>query len=228
MKSADDSQLPTDLGSHLTEQLARPDRIPRSTIGPTLSYGRHRGPSPTTARIAAVAIALFQDARGDWTIPLTLRPTTLSHHGGQISLPGGQIEPGEDALAAARREFHEELGVAPVVRHVCGELPTQYVYASDNSVHPVVMIIDTPAQNWQPDPVEVAEVIPMRLSTLTDPAARREVIKARTVRSASGEVGKLRFRATGFQTGNHHVWGATAMILDQLAQLLLQRYRLSA
>lgn len=219
---------PVDPGQHLTDRLAQPQRIPRSTIGPTLSYGRHRGPSPTTARVAAVAIALYQNAHGDWTIPLTLRPTTLSHHGGQISLPGGRIEPGEDALAAAVREFHEELGVAPVVRLVCGELPTQYVYASDNCVHPVVMIIDRPAQNWQPDPVEVAEVVSLPLSTLTDPDARREVIQARAVRSASGEVGKLRFRATGFQIGQHHVWGATAMILDQLAQLLLQRHRLSA
>lgn len=217
-----------DLGALLSDRLTTSDRIPPSTIGPTLAYGRHRGPVPATARVAAVAIALYQSEAGQWTIPLTLRPKTLSHHGGQICLPGGRIEPGEDALAAAVREFHEELGVAPVVRQVCGELPTQYVYASDNRVHPVVMIIDRPAQNWQPDPVEVAEVVPIALATLVDPAARREVIQARTVRSSAGEVGKLSFRATGFQTGNHHVWGATAMILDQLAQLLLHTNRLSA
>ncbi len=183
---------------------------------------------PSRARVAAVAIAIYQDDQGQWTIPLTLRPTTLSHHGGQICLPGGRIEPGEDAFAAAVREFHEELGVAPVVRQVCGELPTVYVYASDNRVHPVVMIIDRPVQKWQPDPVEVAEVVPMRLSVLTDPNTRREVVQARIVRGAAGEVGKLRFRASGFQAGNHHVWGATAMILDQLAQLLLDRRLLSA
>jgi 8-oxo-dGTP pyrophosphatase MutT (NUDIX family) len=221
-------KVPPQLGEYLSRALADPDVIPRSTIGPTLSYGRHRGPSPTTARIAAVAIALYRDDRDRWTIPLTLRPTTLSHHGGQISLPGGQVEPGEDALAAAVREFHEELGVRPVVRQVCGELPIQYVYASDNRVHPVVMIIDRPTQNWQPDPAEVAEVVPMPVSVLTDPSARREVIKARVVRSGGGEVGELSFRASGFQLPNHHVWGATAMILDQLAQLLLREDCLSA
>ena len=60
-------------------------------MSPQLSYGRHAGPAPCTARAAAVLLMLFR-RRGRWHLPLTERPKTLPHHGGQISLPGGAIE----------------------------------------------------------------------------------------------------------------------------------------
>ena len=121
-------------------------------LAPELAYGRHRGPIRTGAKQAAVMIGLYgcptkklttDDARR-WRFPLTLRPTTMVHHAGQISLPGGRMEPGEDIFQTALREYHEELGVEPVVRRWLGRLSTQFVYASDHVVTPVV------AGCWKP------------------------------------------------------------------------------
>lgn len=204
----------------LSRQLAANLALPRSRGAPSLSYGRHRGPAPSSARVAAVAVTLFQDAGGEWIIPLTLRPRSLQHHGGQICLPGGRVEAGEDVFSAAMREFEEELGVPPQVVRRCGELSSLYVYASHNLVHPVVAVIDRPATPWQPDPIEVEQVIPVPLGALLEDTHRAELVRRRSVRRGGQLVGKMTFRATAIQYDGQFIWGATALILEQLAQIL--------
>jgi 8-oxo-dGTP pyrophosphatase MutT (NUDIX family) len=208
------------LAQRLQHRLSNSRRLPRPTVSPELSYGRHRGPAKLSSRIAAVSVALYQDAAGDWIIPLTLRPTALQHHGGQVCLPGGQVEPDEDVYTASLREFEEELGIQPEVTRYCGELSTQYVYSSDNLVHPVVVAIATPNEPWRPEPTEVEKVISLPLSVLLDDSYRIELVKQRAIRSADGEVGRLTFRTKAFRHEDHQIWGATALILDQLAQIL--------
>lgn len=206
----------------LQQLLSHPESLPRPTVPPELSYGRHRGPANLDSRIAAVVIALYADAEGEWTIPLTLRPSSLQHHGGQICLPGGQVELEENILQAGLREFEEELGVRPELICCCGELSTQYVYASDNLVHPLVVLIQPPTQPWKPDPLEVEKVIPLHLSVLLNASSRTRLVKQRSVRMAGQEVGRLSFRAPAIEHGEHVIWGATALILDQLARILQQ------
>ncbi len=189
-------------------------------MAPTLAYGRHRGPVAPGARIAAVAVALYQDPRGQWTIPLTLRPTRLKHHGGQVCLPGGRVERGEQIRDASVREFEEELGLAAEITADCGELSTQYVYASNNLVHPVLFMIKRPNRPWCPDPTEVAEVIEMPLSVLSDPQQRVAVTRSRKVRRSGRVVGELTLRTTAVRYRGHDIWGATALILEELAQIL--------
>ena len=105
-------------------------------MSPELSYGRHAGPAPHTARHAAVVLLLFR-RDGRWHLPLTERPDTLAHHAGQISLPGGAVDAGESSTEAALRELDEELGFnAPV--EVLGQLADCYVFASDFLVTPWV------------------------------------------------------------------------------------------
>lgn len=217
--------------------------LPRPRLVPELSYGRHRGPARPQSRIAAVAVTLYHCPKQGWVIPLTLRPLSLQHHAGQICLPGGRVEAGETMFEAAFREFREELGIEPKVTTFCGQLSPQYVYASDNLVHPVVAVIEQPGP-WNPDPVEVAQVITLPLGQLEkmvpepssqnadgsfsrkvrkSPDAKRcgsEVIKQRAVMADSGEVDQLRFRAPSFSHQDHQIWGATALILDQLARVL--------
>jgi 8-oxo-dGTP pyrophosphatase MutT (NUDIX family) len=187
---------------------------------PTLAYGRHRGPAAPSARFAAVAVALYQDPQGEWMIPLTLRPTRLKHHGGQVCLPGGRVERGEQIRDAAVREYEEEMGLAAEITHDCGELSTQYVYASNNLVHPVVFMINRPSVPWRPDPVEVAEVIPIPLSVLSDPRQRVAITRSRSVRRDGRVVGNLSFRTAAVRYRGHDIWGATALILEELAQIL--------
>ena len=219
-RSSTASMSPQQLAEFLSDRLRDSSRLPQPRMLPQLAYGRHRGPVPLGTRLAAVAVALYHDPRMGWTVPLTLRPRTLQHHAGQICLPGGQIEPDEDPLTAAIREFEEELGIRPIVHSHCGELSTQYVYASKNLVHPVVVVVETPDRTWSPDPVEVQQVITLPLSILEDARHRREIVRRRAVRVAGREVDQLVFRAAAIELDNQLVWGATALILDQLAQIL--------
>ena len=217
--------------------------LPRPRLVPELSYGRHRGPARPQSRIAAVAVTLYHCPTQGWVIPLTLRPLNLQHHAGQICLPGGRVEAGETMFEAAFREFREELGVDAKVTTFCGQLSPQYVYASDNLVHPVVALIEHPGP-WNPDPVEVAQVITLPLTQLEtmvpEPSSQNtdgvfdrkvskyrdakcrgsQVIKQRGVMADTGEVDQLRFRAPALTHQDHQIWGATALILDQLARVL--------
>ena len=224
--------------------------LPRPKLVPELSYGRHRGPARPQSRIAAVAVTLYCCPAQGWVIPLTLRPQSLQHHAGQVCFPGGRVEAGETMSEAAFREFREELGVEANITTHCGLLSPQYVYASDNLVHPVVAIIEHP-EPWNPDPVEVAEVITLPLERLSQVMAGGQakhlqarqnsdgkedfksaesndrpddsphyVIKQRGVVADTGEIDQLRFRAPAVTHQGHQIWGATALILDQLAQVL--------
>jgi 8-oxo-dGTP pyrophosphatase MutT (NUDIX family) len=215
-----ESMSAQELADLLSRRLRDPASLPRPRMAPQLSYGRHRGPVPSQPRRAAVAVTLYRDPQAGWMLPLTLRPHHLQHHGGQICLPGGQIEAEETAYQAAIREFEEELGITPQVEHHCGALSTQYVYGSRNLVLPVVVIIAAPSHPWSPDPAEVHEVIPLPVRVLNEPERRFRMVRRREVRSGGNPIDGLEFHAAAFRHGEHAIWGATALILDQLARIL--------
>jgi 8-oxo-dGTP pyrophosphatase MutT (NUDIX family) len=178
-------------------------------MSPELSYGRHAGPAPHTARRAAVVLLLFQ-RNGKWRLPLTERPLTLAHHAGQISLPGGAIDDGESSLSAAVRELNEELGFeAP--HQVLGQLADCYVFASDFLVTPWVIATFEPVTDWRPHTREVQSVIEMPLDVLLDEKA----IGRLTI-----ERGPLLFHAPCIHIGPARVWGATCIILNELTAVL--------
>ncbi|TWT87983.1 NUDIX hydrolase [Stieleria varia] len=184
------------------------------------------------SRMAAVLVALYQsrqpDHAGRWVIPLTLRPPTMVHHGGQISLPGGRIEPGETPQQAAEREYLEELGLPPLTQQWLGTLSTQYVFGSDHLVQPQVAILKTPESDWRPNPLEVAQVMEVPLAALVNRENRKTIRRRRRVRAVSTQnepvntVLGFHFSIPVISVGPHRIWGATAMILDELAQCLLQ------
>jgi 8-oxo-dGTP pyrophosphatase MutT (NUDIX family) len=178
-------------------------------MAPPASYGRHRGPAPDTSRPAAVLLLLYQQA-GRWELPLTVRTEQTTYHRGQISLPGGLVEPGETTAQAALRELAEELGPQKNLQ-LLGPLPKCYVFASDSDVTPWVAVGKTLTE-WNPNPAEVARVVALPLATLRDP----DTIRQTTVRQGAIELGVPCFRV-----GNDHVWGATAVILEQFKQLLV-------
>ena len=203
--------LGNDLPERLAFVLAGDDRARlavRRRFEPELSYGRHAGPAPATARPAAVMILLFRrDAR--WHLPLTMRPATMTKHGGQISLPGGTVESGESSSDAAVRELREELGIAAPVEPL-GRLNDCYVFASDFVVTPWVAAVAIEPQ-WQRDANEVERVVELPLDRLLDPLA---------VGSMTIERGPLVFRAPCYRVADDCVWGTTAVILGELAEAL--------
>jgi 8-oxo-dGTP pyrophosphatase MutT (NUDIX family) len=200
----------TDLPERLSAALAARGSHRRDgcAFAPELSYGRHFGPPPCTARLAAVVALVFR-RDGCWHIPLTVRHAALGKHGGQISLPGGAVDSGESSADAARRELAEELGVCQSVE-LLGQLSECYVYVSDFCVTPWLAVTrDEPT--WQPHDCEVERVVEMPLETLLNPSCRGTTIIER---------GPLVFSAPCWQLGDDCVWGATSIILGELAGVL--------
>jgi 8-oxo-dGTP pyrophosphatase MutT (NUDIX family) len=201
---ADD--LPKQL-AHAFEQGRRGQRLP-ARMSPEMSYGRHAGPAPMTARAAAVLLFLFRRS-GCWHLPLTLRPASLMRHGGQVSLPGGVVDVGESSANAALRELNEELGVDADVE-LLGRLADCYVFASDFLITPWVCSIDFEPQ-WRPHVSEVQGVVELPLNALFD---------QHSFGTTTIERGPLKFRAPCLHVGSACVWGATAVILSELADVL--------
>jgi 8-oxo-dGTP pyrophosphatase MutT (NUDIX family) len=150
----DDLHLPDRLSQRMAARLPGP--AARASMAPQLSYGRHEGPAAGDARQAAVLLLLFR-AENRWWFPLTVRPDSLTSHAGQVSLPGGQVDPGESAEDAARRELGEELGVDPPDLRFLGRLTPLYVYASNFLVTPCIAATDH-RPGFAPNPMEVANL----------------------------------------------------------------------
>ena len=132
--------------------------------------------------------------RGDeWHLPLIVRPDDMPAHAGQVSLPGGMIEPGETSQQAALREFTEELGVPADGVELLGQLTEIYLFASNFQVIPWVGTLPT-APRWNPSPREVHRLLEVPLSHLLDPANRAEAPAARRHQVLCSEL-SLRDRA---------------------------------
>jgi len=180
----------------------------RIRMSPELSYGRHSGPAPHTARQAAVVLLLFRRG-GRWHLPLTERPATLARHGGQVSLPGGAVEPGETSSQAAIRELNEELGIDAGVE-ILGRLADCYVFASDFLVATWIAAARF-EPHWKPHDVEVQGVLELPLDALLD---------ERRLGRTTIERGPLVFHAPCIHVGQSCIWGATSVILAELADVL--------
>jgi 8-oxo-dGTP pyrophosphatase MutT (NUDIX family) len=206
------------LAEQLRQRLAAHDWTAASyqRFAPELSYGRHRGPAGPDARPAAV-VALFYPSNGQWHLPLILRPASMSAHASQISLPGGGAEPGEAAEACALRELHEELGVDPARVRMLGALPPIYVYASNFFVRPFVALASE-RPPFRPDPREVAELLELPLPHLMD---QRNYETHAIVR------GHLSFEAPCITFQGRSIWGARALILGELLNVIVDHERSS-
>ncbi len=206
-----DEYSPPELAAALKQALARgiPGRSASRAMAPDMAYGRHHGPVPADARKAAVLIVVEPTAQG-WSLPAIVRPATMKAHAGQISLPGGMVESGETAIETALREFQEELGANPAALQVLGTLAPIFVFISNFVVSPVVAISPR-SFTLRPSADEVAEVLPVPLASLVDPACRSSLIIRR---------GELAFRAPCFEIAGRQIWGATSLILAEFAELL--------
>jgi 8-oxo-dGTP pyrophosphatase MutT (NUDIX family) len=157
---------------------------------------------------AAVLVPIV--AHAEPSLLLTLRGRHLKAHAGQVSFPGGRIEPSDpSAAAAALREAEEEIGLSAGVVDVVGTLG-EHVTGTGYSVTPVVALVRPPVA-LRPDPAEVDEVFELPLAEVLDARAfswREEVL-----------LGRLR-RFWVVRHDRHLIWGATAAMLVSLRQAL--------
>jgi 8-oxo-dGTP pyrophosphatase MutT (NUDIX family) len=150
---------------------------------------------------------------GEARVLLTERVDRGGHHSGEVSFPGGAVEPGDrDRAATALREANEEVALdagAAGVR-VIGLLDAFWIPVSGFHVTPVLAVAErTP--DLVPSPIEVAQIVLPPLTAFLPDAPIRTV--ERTVRG-------WRLRYGGYPIEGLHVWGATARILGQLGAVV--------
>ncbi len=161
--------------------------------------------------LKAGVLVLLYPRRGRLHLLLTRRTELVLHHRGQISLPGGTRHAGEPLEATAIRETTEELGIPLGGARLLGSLTPLYIPPSNFCIYPTVAFLAEAPDSFRPQPDEVAEVIEAPLDALLDPSAvTREtwVFEGRTM------------LVPYFAVGENKVWGATAMVLAELARLL--------
>jgi len=133
-------------------------------------------------------------------------------HSGQISFPGGRKEQSDrDDVHTALRESHEEIGVPEENVKVLGKLTKLYIPPSNFLVTPVVGYTGT-RPDFVPDPDEVAEIIEVDLNTLL----AEKVMKNTRIQVGAG----FQITAPAFCPDEYVIWGATAMILNELLVLI--------
>ncbi len=182
----------------LRERLSRP--APASARNMSDGYrlpGREGDPT-----LAAVLVPLVNRADG-LSVLLTERSADLPDHAGQISFPGGRLEPGDvDASAAALRETEEEIGLARERVTVLGKL-SDYETVTGYRVTPIVGWIEPPF-DLKRDPLEVADVFEVPLSFLLDPINQQRHFRM---------MGEIRRDYFAIPFRERYIWGATAAML---------------
>lgn len=162
----------------------------------------------------AAGLVLLYPVEDVWQVPLTVRAASLRSHTGQVSLPGGRVDEDESIEGAALREAHEEIGIVPSSVRVAGRLTPLHIPVSGHILHPVVGVVDARPE-FRPAAQEVARIIEVPVASLIDDAI---VGHARHTRRQSGRT--LEVEAPYFGVDGERVWGATAMILAELAEIV--------
>lgn len=166
----------------------------------------------------AAVLVLFSEAKAQPSAPaelcvlLQVRAATLRQHAGQVSFPGGRVEPGdEDAAQTALREAAEETGLDPSGVDVLATLPPVPLAVSNHLVAPVIGWWEHPIVLSAIDPAETTLVWQVPVSQLLDPASRFTAVRERR---------GSRYSGPAFDVEGVVVWGFTAILLDRLFDAL--------
>jgi 8-oxo-dGTP pyrophosphatase MutT (NUDIX family) len=195
-------RLKQPLPGELAHQMMRAE--PKGKVLPDFKF--NEAPRP-----GAVLILLYPESN-ELHFPLIKRSTYRGVHSGQIALPGGKSEPSDkDMVTTALREAEEEIGVDRNKIQIIGSLTDFYVIPSNFLVKPVIAYYDE-KPNFKPNPFEVEKVIPANLKIIIqEESIRRKVLLAGGIYAMD---------APYFEVSGETVWGATAMMLNELRLIL--------
>ncbi|WP_407676037.1 NUDIX hydrolase [Phycicoccus flavus] len=178
----------------------------RRDVGAHPWFAQHPPPADRV-RDSAVLVLFGPGPDGEPDVVLTERAHTLRSHPGQVSFPGGGVDPGDDGVVgAALREAEEEVGLDPAGVEVLATLPPLFLAPSRNAVTPVLGWWPRPVPVGVVDEAEVARVVRVPVADLLDPDRRFTAVFGP-------------YRGPGFDVGGLFVWGFTAMLLDAVLEL---------
>ena len=163
---------------------------------------------PDDARVSAVLIALWEGERGAEVL-LTKRSWELRNHRGEISFPGGRLDPGESPVGAAVREAYEEVGLDPATVDVLGELDHISTMVSKSYIVPVVAQLERRPEVVR-SAAEVERILFVPLAELYRPDTYRQEIWWRP---------PMEWPIHFFELDDETIWGATGRMLVQLLTL---------
>lgn len=167
-----------------------------------------------TVRKSGVLV-LFYEKDNEPHIVLIQRPIYKGTHSGQIAFPGGKVEETDrDIIHTALREANEEVGVVMEHVEVIGQLSDVYIPVSNFLVSPVIGFVDyTP--RFIAEEREVAEIVELKLSLLI----QTEELSSDNIKLSNG----LKLEVPTFQFNQKTIWGATALMLNELRWMLREK-----
>jgi len=171
--------------------------------------------SSSDYKLSAVMLLFCLDQRNNWFLPLTERYNYLGVHSGQISLPGGKFDATDGTTEnTAIRECYEEIGVKDGIK-IIGRLTSLFIPVSGFLVEPFVGIITEKDPLFIANEREVKNIIRFQITDLLN----HESVKDGSI-ELPGEAKSLKIKTPYFSLGNHKIWGATAMILNELKAVI--------
>ena len=160
----------------------------------------------------AAVLMLFYPRNEQTNLALILRNSYKGLHSSQVAFPGGKVETFDKSLCqAALRETHEEIGIAPSIINVVRAFTELFIPPSNFIVHPFLGFSNEELI-FDPDPSEVAGLIEF---PVTDFLSDKTVVQNRMATAYSESV-----VVPTFKIGDHFVWGATAMIMSEVKEVM--------
>jgi 8-oxo-dGTP pyrophosphatase MutT (NUDIX family) len=198
-------QIPEDVGIGIANDLGSPVEIDES-------------PPPRTRANAAVLAVLFEEA-AEARLILTRRASHLRSHRGEVSFPGGRLDPGEDAPRAALREAYEEIALNPADVCIEGWIHPVMTVVSASLITPLVATVPS-RPHVVASPAEVERVFDVPLRDLADPDIFHEERWNFPGHPVPGSPDGS-FPVWFFEVEGELIWGATARMIHELLRVVL-------
>jgi len=196
-------------------------------VPPDIGADRVLGPSilinetvrPDVRFVNAAVLGVLFEEDGEARLVFTRRSTALRSHRGEVSFPGGRLDPGEDARTAALREAYEEVALSPTDVEVIGWIHPVLTMVSGSLIMPIIGTVPS-RPHLVASPDEVERVFDVSLAELADPSIFHEERWSIPGRQIPGSPDNS-FAVWFFEVEGEMIWGATARMIHEILSVVL-------